>query len=576
MSFLNRQTSLLLGVSVLPVLIIWLYASVGTHPLSIETLFNLARGGVTKASYCHPPGPIVPRPNVISTSPKFELSDSTFKNLPWTSDTSYAVKASIGNVTILEHEYSAPGREVGQSLLDTIIRIASVTKTFTMLAVLLSADKIKLQDSITEFIPELKKDVYGDITIAALASHTSGLGRYIYVGDLAIVPGFQPVAFGLPDIHNTGDQVPTCDPFPGGRVCTREEVLAGLNDPAYHPRSPNSGPLYSNIGYTLLGMALEAVHKKSPEQIIHEKIIEPLGLSKTSFSVPTNASIAHLPRSSADGNWFVSGFGNYDPTGGLWSSPNDVIKFLQSILAHDLLSRSETRRWLQPRAFLPSLHQAMGESWEILRPTNFMVKTPRPIEVFTKTGGVTGYAAYTAIVPEYNIALTINAAGGQVNSAVSTLFPLIVKPLVAYADKLAQEKVAVEYAGAYKTATSDTTNHMNLAVDDGPGLVITDLVVNGVPVLRSLASAQKIPYDSLSARLYPAEPDSSGVGEVWKMLIDNKARQQEFAELQCLSWNWGDSLRYVTKPLDTFIFTKDVHGLASIELVGWRVKLVKL
>lgn len=573
MPLLGRQAFLLSFVSTIPVFALWLYTGVAKQPHWAELLSNWLPASATQP-FCLPPGPISPPPRVLPTSSNLEISKSLFEDLSWISDTSFAVKASVGDVTVFEYERSAPGREVSGSLLDTSFRIGSVTKTFTMLAVMLSSPGIKLLDSITEYIPELNKEVYEDVTIAALASHTSGLGRYVFVGDLAVVPGFQPVDLGLPKIDSTGDSAPTCDLFPGGRVCTREELLAGLNSPAYHPRSPNSGPLYSNIGYTLLGMVLGAVHDKSPEQVINDLVIKPLNLRGTSFTVPTNDSLALLPRSPADKGWFVPAFGNYNPSGGLWSTPNDLLKFLQSILSNKLLGPRETRQWLHPRVHLPSLQQSVGDSWEILRPAGLDVKTSRPIDIFTKTGGVTGYAAYIAVIPEYDISLTINAAGGQVNDAVSTLFPLIMKPLVAYADKLAQEQMAEGYAGVYRSIASDATNKLTLALDDGPGLAITDFVMNGVLVLHSLATMQNTPYESFSARLYPSDADSLGTeNEVWRILVDRKDKRKEFAELQCMSWNRGDAFRYITESLDTVVFTKNAYGAVSVELLGWRAKL---
>lgn len=573
MSLLNMRVFVVAGVISLPILLFWLYQSAKMQFSIVGAMSTVLSAAATQA-YCPPPGPLLPPPTVSAISSKFSIPETGFANLSVAPDTSYAIKASIGGVTIFEHEHSAPGREVGQSLLETQLRIGSVTKTFTMLAILLSGNKIRLSDSITKFIQGLDQVAYGDVTIAALASHTSGLGRYIYVGDLAVVPGFNPAILGLPSVNNTGDKISTCDAFPGTRVCTHEELLAGLNDPAYHPRSPNSGPLYSNVGYSLLGMALEAVHNQSVEQVIQDLILSPLSLSKTTFSVPTNSSTALLPRTSADAGWFTPDFGNYNPTGGLWSTPNDLLAFLQSILSHKLLSKPETRRWLEPRALLPSLYQAVGESWEILRPTDLDVKTSRPIDIFTKPGGVTGYAAYTAIIPEFDIALTINAAGGQATNAALTIFPLLVKPLVAYADKLARLQAAIEYAGTYNTSVDNLTNSMTLAVDDGPGVAITDFLINGVPVLRSLAAVQKIPFENLSARLYPADPESLGSGrEVWKISTDNKDRNKGFAELQCASWNWGDALRYVTEPLDTVVFHREAGRVASVELLGWRTQL---
>jgi hypothetical protein len=64
-------------------------------------------------------------------------------------------------------------------------------------------------------------------------------------------------------------------------------VLDGFNNPAYFPRSPNSGPLYSNVGYNLLGMALAKVHGKSSEEVINELIIEPLYRTRRSTSQQT-------------------------------------------------------------------------------------------------------------------------------------------------------------------------------------------------------------------------------------------------------------------------------------------------
>lgn len=111
-----------------------------------------------------------------------------------------------------------------------------------------------------------------------------------YVGDLALIPGFNPAAFGITPVNNT---LPGCDPFPGGRVCTRAELLAMYNNPAYRPYSPNSGPLYSNIAYNLLGLALEKVYSKTFEEVVEDLIITPLGLEKTTFIPPPQIQTQH-------------------------------------------------------------------------------------------------------------------------------------------------------------------------------------------------------------------------------------------------------------------------------------------
>jgi CubicO group peptidase (beta-lactamase class C family) len=125
------------------------------------------------------PGPLLPPPKLAASEPTFSIPDSSFEGLSFADDTSFAIQASVGGVNVFKHEYSAPGREVEQPLYETKFRVGSVTKTFTMLAVLLSADKMSMDDPITKFIPELNQEAYGKVTIGALASHTSGLGRYV-------------------------------------------------------------------------------------------------------------------------------------------------------------------------------------------------------------------------------------------------------------------------------------------------------------------------------------------------------------------------------------------------------------
>ena len=72
--------------------------------------------------------------------------------------------------------------------IDTVYRIGSVSKVFTVLALLLQDGKIGLDDRVTRFIPELGRGYedsedsletvrWDDVTIGALASHLAGIGR---------------------------------------------------------------------------------------------------------------------------------------------------------------------------------------------------------------------------------------------------------------------------------------------------------------------------------------------------------------------------------------------------------------
>lgn len=386
-----------------------------------------------------------------------------------------------------------------------------------------------------------------------------------YVGDLSLVPGFSPEQLGLPNVTH---KLPGCDTFPGGKVCTKPQVFDMFNEQAYHPASPNSGPLYTNIAYNLLGMALEQVHSKSYEQIIKELIFDPIGMNHSSFETPKNGS-GILPQ--AGDQWFAAPFGNFNPSGGIWSTPNDMLRFLEALQSHKLLSAAQTRKWLQPSSLLPSLYQLVGAPWEIFRPTDIKLAVPRPIDLYTKMGGVAGYASHAILVPEYDIALTMHVAGNDATPAVQGLLPLVAKPLIAYADEQARTQATSKYSGTYRS--SDSNRSISLTVDDGPGLRVESAVMNGVAIIPALAKMQGLDPSSATARLYPTDPDSKGSdSEGWRMMLDRvkEGSARGFADQYCASWNWGDTARYAGQPLDRVILHMKGGKAVGVELVGWR------
>lgn len=351
-----------------------------------------------------------------------------------------------------------------------------------------------------------------------------------------------------------------------------------FNNPTYAPHSPNSRAMYSNIGYMLLGQALETVYNTSYEGVIQTLILDPVGMPKSTFAVPDDDRTAMLPRRPEDASWFVSDFANLNPTGGLWSTPNEMLKLLHALQNGALLSKPKLRAWMQPTTFTRSSQQYVGMGWEIFRISDLPLDFPRAVDVYTKSGGVPGYGSYVAFIPEFGIAVTVNAAGGEISYSPIQLLGAVVTALVPYADALAREQAAVKYAGTYKSSAPNSNDTVTISASSGPGLSIDTLMVNGVPVLQALAGSEKIPFENLSARLYPTDPDSLGTdAESWKMLVDQDTPARKlWGGLECRSWNRGDTARYVGEPLDNFVFHVEDDEVVSVELLGWRAKLVKV
>lgn len=147
---------------------------------------------------------------------------------------------------------------------DFYSRIGSVTKTFTVTAILQLADegKLGLDDAIAEYIDGVP---LGDkITLRQLARMQSGLFNY------SASPEFQKAMFADPR-----------HPF-----TPRELVNYALAEPNQFP--PGEGFEYCNTNTVLLGLVVQKVSGEPLPSYIQDKILTPLGLSHTSFPT-TNA-----------------------------------------------------------------------------------------------------------------------------------------------------------------------------------------------------------------------------------------------------------------------------------------------
>lgn len=147
---------------------------------------------------CPPMGPVLPPATSPRTDPGFDSAATTLttklQNL--TSGFNYSA-VSLGVMSIheatpmFEFHHSPPNfdpRGVSEVNSDTVYRLASMTKLFTVLG-LLRTEKVSLEDPITKYLPELR-DIHKEasaqdaihvvdwdgITLEALAAHQSGIG----------------------------------------------------------------------------------------------------------------------------------------------------------------------------------------------------------------------------------------------------------------------------------------------------------------------------------------------------------------------------------------------------------------
>jgi CubicO group peptidase (beta-lactamase class C family) len=144
---------------------------------------------VTGTQYCPPAGiPLLPHPDLVA-APAFDteplknvldrlVSESTAFN---TSSTSFSVTITTTEDTVFEYHWTAPNVNTTFGLSkvdgDTIYRIFSVTKAFTVLSALLQ-EGLNLDDHIGKYVPQLAASRnFENTTLRMLASHISGAPR---------------------------------------------------------------------------------------------------------------------------------------------------------------------------------------------------------------------------------------------------------------------------------------------------------------------------------------------------------------------------------------------------------------
>ncbi|UPL04239.1 hypothetical protein LCI18_015173 [Fusarium solani-melongenae] len=495
-----------------------------TLPLFILLWLPLA------SSYCPPTGPVLP-PTMIPSDGN--LTDSLAESLGDlvqsrkarnASTNSLSVKATSEEETLSSFYHTAGNfNRTGVSKLTSgsIYHVASVTKVLTVLALLLQ-ENLNLDDPASKYVPELAKiDHYKGITLRVLANQLGG------------VPREGGKSFSAPPAQFF-------------------ESLKN-NNLTWHPGQKAA---YSNSGFIVLGFVLERVTSMKFRDIIYKKISKPLSLSSATGFELQDPSRAVLP---PDGRFELMSvpLENYDPTARLYATPEDLAKFIRSILIHGLLSAPRTDLWLKPTSFVSTAQGAAGMPWEIYRVSDG-TPSPRPVDVDTKAGDGVLYTAYTVIIPEYNVGMTTNVAWSDSYAAGRDLLNVM---------NLVREQACNQYTREY----ANDKDSLILTVDQGPRIKITEWTSQGKPVLKAWAPISGGNEPNVDARIYPV-----GENEHWRVVFEAIAHQRSATGVftdYCISWFSVDQFRYQGLPLEEIDFVTEDGVIKGLSVPGLRQQL---
>jgi len=221
----------------------------------------------------------------------------------------------------------------------TAFGIASGTKLFTGIAIckLIDEGKLSLEDRIWNLLPFDLGRIPKKVNIFHLLTHTSGIGDYIDE-----------------ETPNSYEQLKLLyDNYPVYRWESLEYYLPMTTylEPKFKAGSRFG---YSNSGFVILGLVIEAVSHLSYQQYVEENIIKLCGLKHTGFyrsdNLPENSAYGYIYDSNAD-EWRTNIF--YMPViggsdGGLFTCAEDFDRLWRAVVSNRILTKEMTDSFLNP------------------------------------------------------------------------------------------------------------------------------------------------------------------------------------------------------------------------------------
>ena len=299
----------------------------------------------------------------------------------------------------------------------TKYRIGSISKMFTACLIFqaIEENKISLKQNINRFFPKIANSK--EITIGNLLNHHSGIHNY--TNDTSYL-----------NYYTTSKS----------KKEMLEIIQAGGSD-----FKPNSKAEYSNSNYILLSFILEKIYKKSYEELLQLKIIQPLGLKNTYFGkkleLAKNESASYL----FSGKWELENETHSSVSlgaGGIVSTTEDLLFFISNLFEGKIITAASLEQ-------MTKLEDGFGMG---IFSVPFYDK-----KGFGHTGGIDGFSSFLYTFPEEKISIALTSNGSRFNNndigiaALSDCFDKSFSLPSFYAVKLTSADLD-KYLGSYSNS----------------------------------------------------------------------------------------------------------------------------
>lgn len=320
--------------------------------------------------------------------------------------------------------------------------IGSVSKLLTATAIMQQVDQgtLDLTADVNDYLTGLQiPDTYPEpVTAAHLLTHTAGFGEYYLLGSAAPGPG-------------------ESDPL--------AESLSRFLPPRV--RAPGIAHQYDNFGMALAGHLVESVTGDTFEDYVTAQILDPLGMSSSTYGRPVPDADDVLPHEALPGAGGAAEvppmYVNSLPTGGLWTTGEDIAAFMLAYLGG---GEHNGTRILEPDTVADMFRTQFTPHPELAGiGYGFFEHLAGDRRGVQHGGSWVGASAHLYLLPEADLGMFVafnHGSGVQVThtliyDALDELFPVAAQPVTGVTG------VDVDaYAGQYRWNRHDTFTFMRL------------------------------------------------------------------------------------------------------------------
>lgn len=236
---------------------------------------------------------------------------------------------------------------------------------------------------------------------------------------------------------------------------------------------------------------------------------------------------------------------------------------------------------MKPTEHTSSLAIAYGRPWEIMR-TQGLTTDGRVIDIYTKSGNLPPYNGILALIPELGVTFALLSGGPELVPAdVDVGAEQVLQMFIPALDEAAKEEARVSLVGTYTDEESNST--ITLDVNDGPGLLVTEMVMRSVDIFANFGLLTGAEGDlNVTLRLYPSGLEADGQLGFWGAFDASPTDVTEDVDdalssipyEPCNMYLAFEGPTYGMNSIGDFVISVGEDGHAEvIEARFWRVKM---